>query len=251
MIASASCITVIYTVIELHGLIPVVTARMVIKPVVSCSSGWALGIRFINLGIFRRKSLELWFGITDFIQIQIAPCIIEIIPGREVHVRIIIFSQIPYTCWFANGMILSGYMVRNEIHNYFHTCLVSTLYQLLPLFHSHTDIHSQVWIDIIVVGNSIWRTCFSLHYLCMLSRNSIRRVVCLSGMTNHTRIPNMCKSHIVDACQNFIREIIQLSATILFDGTIFLTGCILVSEESWENLVYNNFFLHLAALLKK
>ena len=28
----------------------------------------------------------------------------------------------------------------------------------------------------------------TLHYLCMLSRNTIRRVVCLSGMTNHTRI---------------------------------------------------------------
>ena len=92
MIASASRITIIYTIVEFHGLIPVVAARTVVETVVSRSSCRTLLVWLIDLGILDIISLELRFRAANFIQVEIAPCIIEIILSREVHIGIIIFS---------------------------------------------------------------------------------------------------------------------------------------------------------------
>ena len=92
MIASASGIAIIHTIVELHGLIPVVATRAVVKAVVTRGLGRTLLILLINFSVFSMKSLEFWLRMTNLVQIQIAPGIIEIIPGREMHVRIIIFS---------------------------------------------------------------------------------------------------------------------------------------------------------------
>ena len=174
MIASATCIAVIHTIVELHSLIPVVATRAVVETVISRSSCRTLLVWLIDFGILGIISLELRFRVANFIQIEIAPCIIEIILRREVHIGIIIFSQIPHTCRFADGMILTSHMVRHKVHDDLHTSLVRTLDKSLPLLHSQADIHGQIRVNVIIVGNGVWRSSLALYHLSMLSRNTIR-----------------------------------------------------------------------------
>ena len=56
----------------------------------------------------------------------------------------------------------------------------------------------------------------------------------------------MCKAHVMNTGQNLISKVIKLSATVFFYCTILLAIGILIAKESRENLVNNNFFLHLA-----
>ena len=155
VIAAAAGITIIHSIVEFHRLIPVVSTRMVVKAVVACCLGRTLMIGFVYLGFFGRESLELGFGATNIVQVQITPSIIEIIARREVHVLVIIFSKISYTCWFANGMILTSHMIGHKVHDDLHTSLVSALDKTLPFRHSHADILCQIRIDVIIVGNGI------------------------------------------------------------------------------------------------
>ena len=174
VIASATCIAVIHTIVELHGLIPVAATRMVVETVISRSSCRTLLVWFIDLGILGIVSLELRFSMANLIQVETAPCIIEIVLGREVHIGIIIFSEIPYTCRFADGMILTSHMIRHKVHDNLHASLVRTLDKTLPLLHSQADIHGQIRVDVIIVGNGVWRSCLALYHLSMLGRDSIR-----------------------------------------------------------------------------
>ena len=174
MIDSASGIAIIHTIVELHGLIPVVATRAVVETVISRSSCRTLLVWLIDFGILGIISLELRFRVANFIQVEIAPCIIEIILRREVHIGIIIFSQIPYTCRFADGMILTSHMVRHKVHDDLHTSLVRTLDKSLPLLHSQADIHGQIRVNVIIVGNGVWRSSLALYHLSMLGRNTIR-----------------------------------------------------------------------------
>ena len=69
MIASASRITIIHSIVEFHGLIPVVAARTVVKAVVTRCLSRTLLILFIYLGILGMKSLELRLRVANIVQI--------------------------------------------------------------------------------------------------------------------------------------------------------------------------------------
>ena len=141
-------------------------------------------------------------------------------------------------------MILSGHMVWHEIHDYLHACLVRALDETLPLLHSQTDVHCQIRVDVVIVGDGVWRTCLALHHLGMLGRNSIRRVVCLGGVANHTCVPDVREAHIMDTGQHIVSKVIQFSATIFLNGSILLASGVAIAKETWKNLIDYDFFLH-------
>jgi hypothetical protein len=65
-------------------------------------------------------------------------------------------------------------------------------------------------------------------------------------MTYNSGIPYMCDSQCLYSPQYLPIEITHFAASVLFNGTAFLTGLITVTKQSGEDLIYNNFF-HLCA----
>ena len=170
--------TIVYAIVELHGLIPIVFARTAIKLIVARGLGGYL--------------LVISGAIHDGAQVQrITPTIVEVVERREMRMSIIILAKVFHALRLADGMILTSHMVGHEVHDNLHARLVGALYQGFPFPHPVCHVGGQVWVYVIIVANGVWRTSFSLDYLWMLAGNAIRGIICLCGMTNHARIPNM------------------------------------------------------------
>ena len=75
----------------------------------------------------------------------------------------------------------------------------------------------------------------------MLSGNPITAVVGLGSMSDDTCIPNMAHAHFPDFLQGSGREIIQLSAAILVNRTVLLSGGIAIAVKSRKDLIDNDF----------
>ena len=238
MIATSASITIVDAIVKLHGLIPVVATGTVIKTVIARSPGRTLHVWLIDGSILLRISLELRFRLAHIIQVQVAPSIIEVIFSREVHILVVILSKISHTSRLTDRVIFTSHMIRHEIHDDLHACLVGTLDETLPLRHTHTHVFCQVGIDVIVVGDGVRRTSLALHHLSMLSWNAIGRVVCLRSMTNDTGVPNMREAHIMNTSQDGVIKMIQFSTTVFLYRSVLLSVCILISKEAWKNLIY-------------
>ena len=137
-------------------------------------------------------------------------------------------------------MILTRHMVRHEVDDDLHACLVRTLNQLFKLLHTMIDIRSQIGVYIIIVCDGIGRTCLTFDDSRMILRNTVGCIVGLSGMTDDTRIPNMAHAHVPDVFQGRGREVVHLSAAVLLYRSTLLTSGITVAIETGENLIDNN-----------
>jgi hypothetical protein len=56
-------------------------------------------------------------------------------------------------------------------------------------------------------------------------------------MTDDARVPNMAHAHLPDFLQGAGREVIHLSATVLGDRTILLTGGVTIAVKSCKDLI--------------
>ena len=63
-------------------------------------------------------------------------------------------------------------------------------------------------------------------------------------MTDDTCVPNMAHAHLPDAFQGAGREVIHLSTSVLFYGTILLASGITIPVEPGENLIKYDFLFH-------
>ena len=118
---------------------------------------------------------------------------------------------------------------------------MGTLYESLELLHTLVYISSDVGIDVIIIGYSVWRPCPTLYHLRVLTGYAIGRIVCSGGVTNDSCIPHMSYPHLFDATKHSAVEVIHLSATILLYRTILLTGSIPIAKETRKDLINNRF----------
>src|SRR5690554_1323234 len=119
---------VIYSIIQLHRFIPIVSGGPVREAVVSGSLRGKLTINpFLNF-LFRKLYFE-----------GLLRQVIKIISRRESHRRIVILSKVPQSFRFSNRLVVSCYMVRHVIYNHLQPGLTRTLNQTFKLFHSIRD----------------------------------------------------------------------------------------------------------------
>ena len=167
--------------------------------------------------------------------------IIEIIADRiEPLVGIIILAQVAHTSRLADTLVLTGHVVGHEVDNHLQTGTMGAGDKLFELLHTTLHIHSQVGVDIVIVGDGIRRTCPTLHHSRMLARDAIAGVVGHRGMTDDARVPNMSHAQLPDFLQGAGREIVQFSTSVLFYRTINHRGIATMTEKTGENLIDDN-----------
>ena len=113
-------------------------------------------------------------------------------------------------------------------------------HQLRELLHTLVYIDRQVWVDVVVVGNGIGRTCLTLHHRWVLTGNTEAAVVCRSSMTDNTRVPDMAHAHLTDSFQYSGREVVHFTASIFLNRAIRLARLILIPVKSGKDLVDDN-----------
>ena len=55
--------------------------------------------------------------------------------------------------------IITRYMIWNEVNDELEPRLVRPFHQILEFLHSFPGIVCEIWIDVEIVGDCIWRTC--------------------------------------------------------------------------------------------
>ena len=160
----------------------------------------------------------------------IAWAIIKIVVNVKVLVHIIALPQVSHSLRLADGVVLTCHMIRNEIDNHLHACLVRTLHQSLELVHTAMYIFSKIGIDVIIIGNGVGRSSLSLHNGWMLTWDAILSVIGCSGMAYHTRVPYMRDAHVVNALEYGRSDAVHLPRPILFHRSIRHAGHVLIAE---------------------
>ena len=148
------------------------------------------------------------------------------------------------------GLVLSGDMVWDKVYYHFHSSPMRTLYQIFELLHAPFDIYCQIRINIVIIGNGIWRSSLALNHFCILAWDSVMGIIGHSGMPDYSSIPNMRKTHGLDTTKRLLVKIVHLSTTILRTCTILLTCRVLVAKQTGKNLINDDFLLLHSIILK-
>ena len=221
---------VIETVVELHRLIPVVHAWGIVEAVVTCGLS-----RFFEIG-FRLAMIEVEIGCEPLTR-----TVIEIVLRIEAVLGIVLFTQIFHPLWLADGVILACHMVRHEVDDDLHACLMGALHQSLEFLHALIDIGGQIGINVVVVGDGVRRACPTLHNCWVLTGDSIGRIIGHGSMTDHTCVPDMAHAHLPDVFQGGGREVIQFTAAVLLNRSILLASGVPIAIKARKNLIDNQF----------
>ena len=141
---TACIVEEVHSIIQLHGLVPVVRSRISIKAVVSGSFCRHFFIAACLLVIEVDVSGEL-----------LSREIIEVIVRAEVHGSIVIFSQISDAFRFRRGVILAGHMVRDKVNDHFQSGSMCAFHQRFKFTHTLSDVYGQIRIHVIVIADCI------------------------------------------------------------------------------------------------
>ena len=163
----------------------------------------------------------------------------------KVLVYIIVLPQVSHSLRFANGVVLSCHMIGDEINNHLHACLVRTLHQSLELVHTLRHLHGKVGVDIIIIGNSVWRPSLPLDNVWMLARDAVGRIIGCRCMTNNAREPHMRKPHVVNTSEHGRGDVVHLPYSILFQRSMGHAGHILIAKKTSKDLIDGHFYKEL------
>ena len=135
---------VVYTVVQLHRLIPVVLAWGIVEVVVARSLGGLFQIGLCLTAIQVEVRHEALTG-----------TVVEVVLRVESHHGVVRLAQILYLFRFADGLILTCYMIGHKVDDDLQPGLMGALYQLFELLHTQLHVDSQVRVYVVVVGNGI------------------------------------------------------------------------------------------------
>ena len=169
--------------------------------------------------------------------------VVEVVLWVKTEPRIVASAQILYAHRLRDRVILTSHMVGHEVDNYLQACIMGTLNQLFKLLHALLYIDGQVWVNVVVVGDGIWRTCLTFHHSGMLAWNAKLAIVGLSSMADNSGIPHMAYSHLGYVLQHFWRKVCQFSTTVFGNRAVNLAGNVTIAEQTREYLI-NNYLIH-------
>ena len=88
-------------------------------------------------------------------------------------------------------MILACNVVWNEVNDNFQAVFVSSFDQFLKFFHSVGNGSGEVWVNIIIILDCIWGTCFAFDYIWVVLAYSELAVVGLCCVFDNAGVPDM------------------------------------------------------------
>ena len=130
-------------------------------------------------------------------------------------------------------MVLARHMVRHEVYDYLQIGLVTAFYQVGEFFHSLALVLTKIRVNVIVIGDSVWTTCFAF--------DNGRSVVLRSSMTYHACVPHMRSAQVADSAEGFGSDGVKGATTIFLQRTI-MTACLVVVGKGTRQQLINNRF---------
>src|SRR5690606_35067203 len=120
--------------------------------------------------------------------------VVKVIVSAIGYRGIIRSTEILHPWGIVLSFILSCYMVGDNIYYHLHPLLVGTLDQLPEFLQPVSSVFRYIRIHLIIILDSIRRTCSSLHYIRIIIRNSVCGVIPDQSMMTYACVPNMGNS---------------------------------------------------------
>ena len=212
---------VVLAVVQLHGLVPVVLARVVVEVVVASR----FRRKFLVVGNVERR-LQLASG-----------AIVEIVLRIESVIGIIVGTEVFHAPGLCYRLILSRHVVGHEVHYHLQSGLVGALYEGFEFLHALIHVGSQVGIHVIVVADGVWRTGLTFHYCRVLCGYAVGGVVGLGGMAYHSGVPHVRDTHILEVLQGLLIEVRKLARAVLSQRPVMLPLGVPVAIKASKHLV--------------
>ena len=226
----ARVVDVIHAIVELYRLVPVATAHPGREVVVARSLGRILMI-----------PLEVKVVGMQFLTGKI----VEIVAGREAQVLVIACPEVFGACGCHIRVVLTSHVVGHKVDDGLQSSLVCTLHEVLELLHACQFAGGQVGIDIVVVADGIDRTSHTLHHPRMpYTADAVDAVVRLCGVFDDASVPDVRSSQLTNLLEATGSEVVHQTTPIGHLVTPGLAGATVVSEESCEDLIDDDFLVH-------
>ena len=219
---ACSASAVVHSVVQFHGLVPVVDRRMRREHVVAGRLGWVL---LIALGVELRHE--------TFVR-----HVVEVVLRVERLRAVVLASEVGGSLWFRVGLVLSRHVVRHEVDDKFQSCLVHSLRHRLKLFHTLIHVHSQVRVYVVVVLYGVWRASLALHHAFVVFGYAVACVVGLCGMLYHAGCPDVRVALFAQVVEYLSAYAVELSASVLLDSAVLYVLSVGVAEQPWQQLIY-------------
>ena len=184
---AGTAILVIHAIIQFDRLIPVIDIGICVKAVISGSFGRELFIRFGSSAFHIKLSMQ--FRLRN---------IIEVVIRAERIIRIVICSQLRSPVRLHIRMILTRYVVGNEVDDNLQPAAMSALHQIFKFSHAFGNVFRQIWVYIIIVFYCVWRTGFAFYDSRMIGADVVAMIIRLCCMFNNAGIPNMGSTQLFD-----------------------------------------------------
>ena len=115
-------------------------------------------------------------------------------------------------------------MVGYEIDDYFHSGFMRPSDQRFEFFHTVRYIIGQVRVYIIIIFDSIGGAGISLHDRRMVFSYLVSRIIGIRCMFDHSGIPHMGSSQLLDLGQSHRRKVRELSYSVFNFTSILHQG---------------------------
>ena len=159
--------------------------------------------------------------------------VVEIVVGREYYKRIVFLSQIFCSRWFDVRPIFTRYMVGDKVHDHSHACTMCALDQIVEFCHSVGNVRSQFGRYVIIVSDSVRRSCLPLDDFGMAGKNTGIAIIRLSCLLKHTYIPYMRSAEAPNHFQCLRTEALHLTTAVFHRVASRLSCLASVVKETW------------------
>ena len=220
---------VVNAVVQFHGFIPIITARGIAKMVVASS----LGRKLYVFACPRLIALSHLAGAYK----RLTRTIVEVVLWREALGGVVVLSEVTHALRLGNAFVLACYVIGHKVEDHLQASTMGAGNKSVELVHSFVDIHGQIGVDIIVVGNSIGRTCTTLYHGRVLGWNAKTRVVGHRSVPNDTCIPHVRHTKFTQMLQHRRGKIGHFATTVFLDSTILLTRQTAIAVKARKHLI--------------
>ncbi len=158
-------VAVVHSVVELHGLIPVVDRRESIEAVVA-----------------RRFCRKFDVCVSPLAQVKIGSeelmgYVVEVVVAVKEAVLIVAFAEVRHVGRTGIRHILARHVVGDKINYHLHSGVMRTLYQRLEFLHALLDIDGYVRINVVIILYGIRRSGFAFDHMRIVAVYAVLAVV--------------------------------------------------------------------------
>ena len=118
---------------------------------------------------------------------------------------------------------------------------MDTLHGVLEFLHTVRHIDSYIRINIIVILYGIGRSGLSFHNVRIVGPDAERRIVRFLSMLDDARQPHVGRAKIPDLAEHFGSQIVELSRSVLLNGSVRQAIGIQIGKQSRKKLIYYRF----------